>query len=84
MRNLCGIRAVVFVLSNYHSSGLILAVIQSLKVMEIHSGIPFYQDAGTVEVVDLNMVQCLVGRVEDRGKYAIIDRTNGHVQTTIT
>lgn len=36
----------------------------------------FYSVTGGFEVVDMNSVQCLIGRVQDRGRYAIVDRTS--------
>lgn len=31
---------------------------------------------GGFEVVDMNSVQCLIGRIKDRGEFAIVDRTS--------
>lgn len=36
----------------------------------------FYRSMGGFEVVDMNSVQCLIGRIKDRGEFAIIDRTS--------
>ena len=46
---------------------------------------PIYSKMGCTEVVDINCVQCLVGRVRVGRDWAIIDRTShvqqsGHVQ----
>jgi hypothetical protein len=54
---------------------IIFAIIQPANIDETHSGIPYYTKMGRIEAVDLNTVQCLVGRVYDRKKWAIIDRS---------
>lgn len=60
---------------------LILAVIRTVKITQRHSlGVHFYEQDGPVEVVDLNAVQCVVGRVRDRGRWAIIDRSGALAQ----
>ena len=41
--------------------------------LDIH----YYTHTGRYEVVDIKNVQCLVGRVLDRGQWAIIDRSGG-------
>lgn len=40
-------------------------------VLDIH----YYKNHGRLEAVDLNMVRCCVGRVSDRGRFAIVDRS---------
>ena len=39
-------------------------------------GIYYYEEFGVDEVVDLEKVQCVVGRIKDRGKWALIDQSN--------
>ncbi len=51
---------------------LILALIQEVNVT-LRDGIYSYKEFGAEEVVDLKTVQCVVGRVKDRGEWAIID-----------
>ena len=46
---------------------LILALIQEVKA-SLKDGIYFYKEFGVEEVVDLKTVQCVVGRVKNRGK----------------
>jgi hypothetical protein len=36
----------------------------------------YYSREGALEVVDLNCIQCLVGRVKDGKEWAIIDRSD--------
>lgn len=37
--------------------------------------IPYYKKLGSIEVVDIQMIKCVVGRVQDRGRFGIIDRS---------
>ena len=37
-------------------------------------GIYYYEEFSVDEVVDLETIQCVVGRIKDRGKWALIDR----------
>ena len=54
----------------------VYAVIHLIKVIEMDSfGINYYEEMGPIEVVDLNMIQCVVGQIHDRGRWAIIDRS---------
>ena len=48
-------------------------LIQSIKP-ERCSGITFYKELGPIYSIDLNTVECVVGRVHDRGRWAIVDR----------
>ena len=36
----------------------------------------YYEEFGADEVVDLETIQCVVGRIKDRGKWALIDRSD--------
>ena len=54
---------------------LILAVIQEVKA-KLTDGIYYYKNFGLDEVVDLDTIQCVVGRIQDRGKWALIDQSN--------
>jgi hypothetical protein len=54
---------------------VILAVIREVKTTVKH-GIYYYKEFGVDEVVDLNTIQCVVGRVQDRGEWAIVDRSD--------
>jgi hypothetical protein len=58
------------------SSQVILAGIRNCKVTSKNGlGMSYYENFGRYEVVDIECVQCVVGRVLDRGSWAIIDRT---------
>ncbi len=56
---------------------LLLAVIRTCAIEDDHNllDIHYYKNHGRTEVVDLNTVQCCVGRVKDRGRFAIVDRS---------
>jgi hypothetical protein len=57
---------------------LILALLHEVKVT-LRDGIYSYKEFGVEEVVDLNTVQCVVGRVKDRGEWSIIDQSDSMV-----
>ncbi|PIL32951.1 hypothetical protein GSI_05069 [Ganoderma sinense ZZ0214-1] len=54
------------------SQTLLLAVIHTCTIESSHNvlDIHYYRNHGRTEVVDLNYVQCCVGRVKDRGRLA--------------
>ncbi len=60
-----------------NTTPLIVAVIQVCNIdaddhnLDIH----YYTRLGAVQYVDITTVQCVVGRIKDRGRYAIIDRS---------
>lgn len=60
-----------------HGETLLLAVIRSctIEASDDRLDLHFYKQLGRTEVVDLTTIQCVVGRVHDRGRYAIIDRS---------
>ena len=54
---------------------VIVAVIREVKA-KLKDGIYYYKEFGLDEVVDLEMIQCVVGRIQDRGEWALIDRSD--------
>lgn len=56
---------------------LILAAIKSCKIEQHdrHLDVHLYKDHGRTEVVDITSIQCVVGRVRDRNRWVIIDRS---------
>jgi hypothetical protein len=54
---------------------IILAVIHNVNTT-LKGDIHFYKDFGINDVVDLTTVQCVVGRIYDRGEWAIVDRSD--------
>jgi len=63
----------------------LLACIHTCDVDKRNSlGMPIYSKMGALEVVDLDQLQCLVGRVQNGGYTAIIDRTGEWQGATYT
>jgi hypothetical protein len=61
---------------------VIFAAIASVKpIAKNELNMRYYKQLGPIEVVDVNSIQCVVGRVFDRGVWALIER-NGIVQTS--
>jgi len=54
---------------------VIVALIREVKTT-LRNGIYYFKNFGVEEVVDLNTLQCVVGRVWDRDEWAIIDRSD--------
>lgn len=81
---------VVDIHSDHHDiqqDRFIYAVIHEANISEPANDnhpINYYKDLGRIELVDLNMVQCLVGRIKDRNKWAIIDRSHSRAKTSFS
>ena len=54
---------------------VIVALIREVKAT-LRNGIYYYRNFGGDEVVDLSTLQCVVGRIQDREEWAIIDQSN--------
>ncbi len=54
---------------------IILAVIQSVK-QTLENNIYYYKEVGIIEAVDLTTVDCVVGRIWDQGRWAIVDQSD--------
>ena len=54
---------------------IILALIKNVKAT-LTDNIYYYKGPGVNEVVNLTMVQCIVGRIWDRDEWGIIDRSD--------
>ena len=65
---------------------LVLAIVRSTEVSyETSLKIPYYNDLGRLEAVDMSTVMCVVGRVKDhRGWWAIIDRSGKSARADFT
>ena len=65
------------------AQSLVYAVIDEVKVLDQGSRTNlyrFYQATGPIVTIDLNQVQCVIGRILDRGKWAIVDRSTSVAQ----
>jgi hypothetical protein len=59
-----------------HPQTLVYALIKSVKLIDSTAdGIKYYENFGSMEFVNLNQVKCVVGRIMDRGRWAIVDRS---------
>ena len=54
---------------------LFLAIVRQCNATRSRGGFWEYATLGGLEVVDLGLVQCVVGRIFDRGKWTIVDRS---------
>ena len=64
---------------------LVYALIKSVKVINPTSnGIKYYEEFGSMEFVDLNQVKCVIGRIMDRGRWAIVDRSTSSARMHAT
>jgi hypothetical protein len=55
---------------------LVYALIKPVKLIDpTADGIKYYKDFGSMEFIDLNQVKCVIGRIMDRGRWAIVDRS---------
>lgn len=59
----------------FSPSTVIYVVVEALKV-RVENNLIYYSETGPIELVDLETVQCLIGRVWDRNRWGIIDRSN--------
>jgi hypothetical protein len=61
------------------AGSFVYASIKQAKLLDVaintHHKIIYYKDLGATEFVDIDQVQCLIGRIKDRGKWALIDRS---------
>jgi hypothetical protein len=66
----------VLVIKKPRGMNKLLAIIESIKVDETPGGrdITFYKEMGPMYAVDLNAVECVIGRIWDREHWAIVDR----------
>ena len=54
------------------AQSFVYAVIDEIKLLDQRSRTNlFYQATGPIVLIDLNQVQCVIGRILDRGKWAI-------------
>jgi hypothetical protein len=62
---------------------LFFAVVKQCNAKHTKGGFWEYMALGGLEAVDLGLVQCVVGRVFDRGKWVIVDRSGDHAHPDI-
>lgn len=56
---------------------IVLAAIRTCSIEETHGtlDIQYYSKEGRLDVVDVSCVQCLVGRIRNGARWAVIDRS---------
>jgi hypothetical protein len=64
----------------FSATTIILAAIRTCNLDDVDPwfqglDIRYYSSYGALHVVDITSVQCLIGRIRDRNKWAIIDRS---------
>jgi hypothetical protein len=61
---------------------LFYAIIKQCKAKKGRDGFWEYKELGGLEAVDIGLVQCVIGRIFDRGNWVIIDRSGerAHVE----
>jgi hypothetical protein len=64
------------------AQSLVYAAINEVKVLDHGANFygHYYQAMGPISFVDLNQVQCVIGRILDRGKWGIVDRSTSVAQ----
>lgn len=62
---------------------LFYAIVKQCNAVQSREGFWEYKDLGGLEAVDLGLVQCVVGRIFDRGKWVIIDRSGDRAHADI-
>lgn len=62
---------------------LFYAIVKQCKAIKSRDGFWEYKDLGGLEAVDVGLVQCVVGRIFDRGKWVIIDRSGERAHVDI-
>ena len=59
------------------------AIVKQCNAVRSKDGFWEYKELGGLEAVDLGLVQCVVGRILDRGKWVIIDRSGERAHADI-
>ena len=62
---------------------LFYAIIKQCNAKQSKEGFWEYKELGGLEAVDIGLVQCVVGRIFDRGKWVIVDRSGERAHADI-
>ena len=62
---------------------LFYAIVKQCNAKQSKEGFWEYTELGGLEAVDIGLVQCVVGRILDRGKWVIIDRSGERAHADI-
>ena len=66
----------VLVIEAPQAKTMLLAIVRSIKIDKRPGDgtMTFYKEMGPLYAVDLNTVECVVGRIWDRERWAIVNR----------
>jgi hypothetical protein len=73
-----------FTLNLTQSRSFFVAVIRRVNATRDRYNIIQYTRDGQIDLVDFNSVHCVVGRVKDRGRWSILDRSEGQCNATFS
>jgi hypothetical protein len=63
----------------------VYTLIKSVKLINpTTDGIKYYEDFGSMEVINLNQVRCVIGRIVDHGRWAIVDCSTSSARPHVT
>jgi len=62
---------------------LFFAIVKQCNATQSREGFWEYSTLGGLEAVDIGLIQCVVGRIFDRGKWVIIDRSGDRAHADI-
>jgi hypothetical protein len=62
---------------------LFFAIVKQCNATKSREGFWEYVKLGGLEAVDIGLIQCVVGRIFDRGKWVIIDRSGARAHANI-
>lgn len=64
-------------------ASLFYAIVKQCNAKQSREGFWEYTKLGGLEAVDIGLLQCVVGRIFDRGKWVIIDRSGERAHADI-
>ena len=62
---------------------LFYGIVKQCNARQSREGFWEYAELGGLEAVDIGLVQCVVGRIFDRGKWVMIDRSGERAHADI-
>ena len=62
---------------------LFYAIVRQCNAKQSREGFWEYKELGGLEAVDIGLIQCVVGRIFDRGKWVIIDRSGDRAHADV-
>ena len=62
---------------------LFYVIVKQCNTEQSREGFWEYKELGGLEAVDVGLIQCVVGRIFDRGKWVIVDRSGERAHADI-